>query len=233
MHWFFSRKGSWLFLLIIWLLKNEPCYCTSKYVIQENDLMDALTSFAYDMGQWSCSSASISPTPPTPIPLPLMGRWKIGDPGLPQLHPTAPLQNRADAGMGSAERLHRWQAELSSTDGRRAACPHAGTTLRSAWQEFGVGFVPGRWASRGAGLGVGRSSICYLQRTRVWQPSPAPCQEEMSCVSNHWRFSFGDPLTAFSFPLLDFKCSFRHRNVWVPRQQRWDLCVAQIIVCLC
>lgn len=162
---------------------------------------------------------------PLPIPLSLTGRWKIGDPRLPQLRLTALLQNWADAGTGSAERPHRWQAELSSTDGRRAACPHAGTTLRSAWQEFGVGFAPSCWASRGAGLGVGRSSICYLRTTRVWQPSPTPCQEEMSCVSNHWRFSFGDPLTAFFFSSPRFQVKLQTQKcVSLPSAEMGFMC---------
>lgn len=42
-----------------------------------------------------------------------------------------------------------------------------------------------------------RRSICCLQMTHIWQLSPNSCQEEMSCGSNHWRFSFWDSLTAF------------------------------------
>lgn len=133
--------------------------------------------------------------------------------------------------------------------------PPLDTTLRWAWQEFqadnphAVHCVelrqrPSRggcsgWSRAGGWAGprhAGSSSICCLQMTHIWQLSPRPCQEEMSCGSNRWRFSFWGSLSQLFFILfylLDFKFSFRLRNVWVPCQQRRDLCAVQIIVCLC
>lgn len=180
--------------------------------------MDALMSFANDMGQWSCSSASISPIPPPPNPLPLTGRWKIGDPVLSQLHLTALLQNWADAGMGSAEFPHCWQAELSSTDGRWAACPHAGTTLHSAWQEFGWVLSPAAGQAEEQGLVWGGAASATSNDTCVTAISHTVPRGNELCFKPLEVFLWG-PSYSFFFPLLDFKCSFRHRNVWVFRQQ--------------
>lgn len=125
--------------------------------------MDALMSFANDMGQWSCSSASISPIPP-PHSTSIDGQMKNRGPCAVTApsHSTAAKLGRCWDGLSWIPALltswikqHWW--EMSSM----SPCRHHTTlSLAGIW----VGFVPSCWASRGAGLGVGRSSICYLQR---------------------------------------------------------------------
>lgn len=147
------------------------------------------------MGQRSCSPASISST--TWFCSDWRADIKQGTLDGHNPYPKTLLKNLAMPGLGSAElpaSLTNWFKGCWRKTSRMSPPRHHATlSLAGIWGWF----CPPADGSWGAGLGARRSSIRRLQTTRVWQPSPASCQEEMSCVSNHWRFSSGGSLAAF------------------------------------
>lgn len=207
-----------------------------------------------DMEWWNCSSTNISTSP-------LQSYWKANEEQrLPEARLT--VHNLASAGMvvitsGSPKpsaaltnwiKLHWWETSCiplwtpcSAGLGRNSRLIIPVPCISWSWGrakqgQAEVGAQAGAGQGRAEPRHAGSSSICCLQMTHIWQLSPRPCQEEMSCGSNRWRFSFWGSLSQLFFILfylLDFKFSFRLRNVWVPCQQRRDLCSVQIIVCLC
>lgn len=155
-----------------------------------------------------------------PITVPLRGKWK---PEAARAHLWVPNLGSAGlvvTGSGSPEasalltnwiKLHWWKTSCIplwtprfAGLGRNSRLIIPVLCVVWSWGERQQGWAEvGAQAGAGRGTGTashaGSSSICCLQMTQIWQLSPPPCQEEMSCGSNHWRFSFWDSLSQLFF----------------------------------
>lgn len=203
-----------------------------------------------DLKRWNCSSTNIST-------FPLQSYWKANEnQRLPEAHLTVPNFGQCLwSDQAHPNPLHPWQIELSCTDGRQAASiplwtPRSAGLGRNSRLIIPVVWSRGRarrgWAEVGAQAGAGGGTGTASAR-REQQHLLPPDDTYLTAISTSMPrgnelcfkplevFLLGLSLTAFFilFYLLDFKFSFRHRNVWVPCQQRRDLCAVQIIVCLC
>lgn len=203
-----------------------------------------------DMEWWNCSSINISTSP-------LQSYWKANEKQrLPE--PRLTVHNLASArmvviGSGSPKpsaaltnwiKLHWWKTSCiplwtprSAGLGRnsRLIIP----VLCTAWSwgrgQAEVGAQAG--AGQGGEQGLGTQGAAASAASR-WHTSdsylPVHAKRKWAVVQTAGGFPFGAlSHSFFLFYLLDFKFSFRLRNVWVPCQQRRDLCAVQIIVCLC
>lgn len=204
-----------------------------------------------DMGRWNCSSANVSTSPLQSL---LKGKWKPEAARTPS--PSAHSGHAGVVVMGSGS------PKLSASLTNWIKLHWWNTSCIPLWPPCSAGFgrnskliIPVLFGgaegepaglSRGGSSGWSRAGMSTASARREQQHLLPPDDTDLTAMSPSmprgnelWFkplevFLLGLSLTAlFLFYLLDFKFSFRHRNVWVPCQQRRDLCAVQIIVCLC
>lgn len=192
-----------------------------------------------------------------PITVPLKGKWKpeaarahlwvpsLGSAGLVVMGSGSP---KASASLTNWIKLRWWKTSCiplwtprSAGLGRNSRLIIPVLCVVWSWgrgsraeQGWVLGLEQGGGRARPRTQGAAASAACRWHRSDSYLPLHA--KRKWAVVQTTGGFPFGT-LSHSSFfilfYLLDFKFSLRHRNVWVPCQQRRDLCAVQIIVCLC